>query len=72
VLPVEQLGADELMVNELPPEIFEAKVDIFLLIWVLPHLGQTTPSTELELRTSSSKGLSHCSQVNSNIGIYIS
>jgi hypothetical protein len=72
VLPVEQLAADEPSEKELPPEILEAKVEIFFLTWALPHFGHTTPSIKVELRTSSSNDFSHCSQTNSKIGINIS
>jgi hypothetical protein len=72
VLPVEQLEAEEPIEKELPPEILDAKVEIFFFTCALPHFGQTTPSTELKLRTSSSKGFSHCSQTNSKIGIPLS
>lgn len=55
--------------NELLPEILEAKVEIFFFTSVLPQVGQITPSTALELRTSSSNGLPHLLQINSNIGM---
>jgi len=55
--------------NELPPEIFEANVEIFFFTSVLPQVGQITPSTALELRTSSSNGLPHSLHTNSNIGM---
>jgi hypothetical protein len=69
VLPVEQLAAEEPSENELPPEILDAKVEIFFLTWTLPHFGHTTPSIKVELRTSSSNDFSHCSHTNSKIGI---
>jgi hypothetical protein len=72
VLPVEQLEAEEPIEKELPPEILDAKVEIFFFTCALPHCGQITPSTRVELRTSSSKGFSHFSQTNSKIGIDIS
>jgi len=41
---------------ELPPAIFEAKVEIILWICLLPHSGQTRSSIALVLNTSSSNG----------------
>jgi hypothetical protein len=52
-----------------PPEALEAKVEIFFFTSELPQEGQITWSTTLALRTSSSKGLWHTLQVNSNKGI---
>jgi hypothetical protein len=74
VLPVLQAAEDEAPPNEkaLPPETFEAKVDIFLETCVLPQSGQVTPSIEDELRTNSSKDSSHSLHSNSKMGIDIS
>lgn len=55
--------------NELELELLEAKVEIFFFTSLLPQLGQTTVSTALELRTSSSNGLPHSLHTNSNIGM---
>jgi hypothetical protein len=55
--------------NEPPPELREAKVEIFLVTCKLPQVGQMTSLTALELRTSSSKGRLQSVQTNSNRGI---
>ena len=74
VLPVLQAAEDEALPNEkaLPPEIFDAKVDIFLETCVLPQSGQVTLSIENELRTNSSKDSSHSLHSNSKMGIGVS
>ena len=55
--------------KEVPPETFEAKVEIFFLTSVLPHLGHFTPSIWLEPSTSSSKSSWHDVHTNSYNGI---
>ena len=55
--------------NEAPPEILEAKVEIFFLTCAPPHLGQVTSPTAPALRTSSSKSWSQVVQTNSKSGI---
>jgi hypothetical protein len=39
-----------------PPDVFEAKVEIFFLIRRLPQAGQLTSSIAWTLRTNSSNG----------------
>jgi hypothetical protein len=68
VLPVVQ-EAVELLENELPPEILEAKVEIFFFTSWLPQAGQATSPAPPVLRTSSSNGWLHWLHTNSNIGI---
>jgi hypothetical protein len=58
----------ELTAETLPPEILEAKVDIFLWISGLPHSGQVTVSIALP-KTNSSNGCEQLSHSNSKIGI---
>jgi len=58
--------------NELPPAIFEAKVEIFLVTFWLLQAGQTTSLTTLALRTNSSNGQPHSVHTNSKIGIVFS
>jgi len=67
-------AADELAPKEteLPPDILDANVEICFVTSWLPQVGQITPSITLELRTSSSKGRSQVSQINSNSGIMVS
>jgi hypothetical protein len=67
-----QLEAGALL-NEklLPPAIFEAKVEIFLVTFWLLHAGQTTSLTALALRTSSSNGQPHSAHTNSKMGIVL-
>jgi hypothetical protein len=69
VPPVLHEAALEPKENELPPEIFEANVDIFFLTCWLPQPGQATTSTAAALRTSSSKGRPQSEQTNSKIGM---
>jgi hypothetical protein len=65
--------AEEVLVTELlVPLIFEAKVEICFATWRLSQNGQTTSSTALALRTSSSKGVPQSWQTNSKIGIHFS
>jgi hypothetical protein len=58
--------------NELLPLIFDAKVEIFFLICLLPQDGQVTSRLALALRSSSSKGCPHSVHINSKIGMLIS
>ena len=68
-----QLADEGLYVEtEVPPETFEAKVEIFLLMCWLPQHGHTTSSTALALRTSSSNGSPHSEHSNSNNGMHTS
>ncbi len=53
-------------------EIFDANVDIFFVIFLLPQEGQLISLAWFELRTSSSNGSLHSLQVNSKIGIFCS
>ncbi len=53
----------------LPPFSREAKAEIFLRTWVLPHSGQVISWVELEERTSSSKLSWHSLHSNSKIGM---
>jgi hypothetical protein len=69
VLPVLQEAVDEPRENVAPPELLEAKVETFFFTSTLWQAGQTTPTTTLELRTSSSNCLPHWLQTNSNNGI---
>jgi hypothetical protein len=70
-LPVEQEPAGaELNEKELPPLIFEAKVEIFFWTLGLLQLGQTTLSVALALKTSSSKSSWQSVHANSKIGIF--
>jgi hypothetical protein len=48
---------------------FEANVEIFLEIFLLPQIGQSTSLIALDERTSSSNDWLHSSQTNSNSGI---
>jgi hypothetical protein len=69
-VPLLQLEAGALLnENELPPESFEAKVEIFFFTFWLWQVGQATSLTELLLRTSSSKGWLQSAHTNSKIGI---
>jgi len=58
--------------NDPPPEILDAKVEIFLFTSGLPQIGQVTSSVALAERTSSSKGCSQSVHTNSKSGILIS
>jgi hypothetical protein len=62
-----QEAAEEVLLprREPPPEIFEAKVDIFLTTSALLHFGQLTWLTALALNTSSSKDSPHWWHTNS-------
>jgi hypothetical protein len=51
--------------NELPPDVFEANVDIFFFTSPLPHEGHITESTLLALKTSFSNDLLHSLHINS-------
>jgi hypothetical protein len=62
-------AADELLNESEPPEILDAKADIFLRTCTLPQLGQSTASMALALRRSSSNGSPQVVQMNSKIGI---
>jgi hypothetical protein len=68
-----QLADEELNAEtELPPETFEANVEIFFLTCWLPQHGHTTSSIALALRTSSSNGSPHSEHSNSNNGMHTS
>jgi len=68
-----QAAADELPnERELPAEAFEAKVDIFFEILLLPQAGHFTSPMAPKLRTSSSNGRSHSLHTNSNNGMNFS
>jgi hypothetical protein len=68
VLPVLQDPA-ELAENEFPPEILDAKVEIFFFTSRLPQAGHATSLADLALRSSSSNGWPQWLHMNSNIGI---
>jgi hypothetical protein len=70
-LPEPQEGAElDPSVNEpTPPAGLDANVDIFFFTLLPPHVGQTTSSILLMLRTRSSKISSHSVQTNSKIGM---
>lgn len=69
-LPVLQEAVEAPEYELLVPLTFEAKVEICLATWLLAQAGQITPSTALELRTNSSKGVPQSWQTNSKIGIH--
>jgi len=58
--------------KELPPDTLDANAESFFFTRLLPQMGQLTPSTESELRKSSSKVCSHSSHTNSKSGIGVS
>jgi hypothetical protein len=69
VLPVLQEDAAAPREKEFPPEILEAKEEIFFLICGLPQAGQFTSWIALALRSSSSNGSPQSVHTNSNIGM---
>jgi hypothetical protein len=73
VLPVLHAPDEAALPSEIElPLSREAKVEIFLRTCGLPHSGQTTSSTALLLRTSSSNDSEHSLHSNSKIGINFS
>jgi hypothetical protein len=60
---------EELKPRAAPPEVLDAKEEIFLRTWVLPQRGQVTSSWVLELRSNSSKDWLQAEHLNSNNGM---
>jgi len=58
--------------KELPPESFEAKVEIFLVMFRLWQVGQVTSPILFELNTSSSNDLPQSVHTNSKMGMFFS
>jgi hypothetical protein len=70
VLPVLHAAEDDPSEKEDPALLLDAKVDTFFFISLLLQAGQTTPSTTVALRTSSSNWLPHSLHTNSNNGMF--
>jgi hypothetical protein len=73
VLPVLHAPDEAALPSEIElPLSREAKLEIFLRTCGLPHSGQTTSSTALLLRTSSSKDSEQSLHSNSKMGMKLS